>query len=415
MYIVLPLCYSRYMLKKIPIQDLLPGMYVVDSGLSWLEYPYLYLKEGMVPTAEAVAAIVAEGYTEAVIDTELSLLPQRDDTEQAISRSLQELPEFYPPPPLVSVGEEIGNAHAAYVATVSHAKTFMHDVRLGNAVDVHAAEPLIDDIINSVTRNSDALVGLAKLRSFDKYTFTHSVNVSLLSVVFGRFLGKTQEEQKALGLAGLFHDIGKQLVPESVLNKPGKLSKAEFAIMQQHPLLGVRHMYAAHTPQKNVANNAVMTGMLEHHEKFNGSGYPRGLRGDQIHETGRIIAIADIYDALTSRRVYKQAMPAHKALGLMYSMRGKEFHPGYVERFIKCLGVYPVGSTVRLNTGHIAVVAESNPKAPLQPQIIVVSGAAGPIAPRKLDLAGQHKLRIEASVNPATCGVNPVDVLEFAA
>lgn len=398
------------MLKKIALEDLQPGMYVVDSGLSWLEFPYLYMKEGMISTASVIKGIVAEGYTEAVIDTELSVGFGAGAGEEDLVRDLQELPEFFPPPPLVTIGQELDKAKAMYVDSVRYAKVLLEDVRLGKAVDVYSSGLLVEDIISSVTRNSDALVGLSKLRVFDEYTFTHSVNVAVLTVVFGRFLGKTDDELKALGMAGLFHDIGKQLIPDAVLNKPGKLTDEEFIVMKQHPLLGFKHLYEQAGAKKNV-ETVVVRGIVEHHEKYNGTGYPRGLTGSAISEVGRIIAVADVYDALSSRRVYKAPMAPHKALGLMYSMRGKEFYPGYVERFIKCLGIYPVGTTVLLNTGHVAVVSASNPKAPMQPTVVVVRGPSGRLSPRYLDLSDQLELRIESTVDPAPLGIDPVAVL----
>ncbi|UZP67000.1 HD-GYP domain-containing protein [Desulfovibrio mangrovi] len=403
------------MLKKIAIDDIRPGMYVVDSGLSWLEYPYLYMKEGMISSQITLNAIISEGYTEAVIDTELSMgaVLGGENGDEALSRDLEGLPEFFPPPPIIPVAEEMDKAKSVYSDTVRYARTLMDGVRMGKAIDLEDSSLLVEEIIGSVTRNCDALTGLSKLRTFDEYTFSHCVNVSVLSVVFGRFLGKTEDELRMLGQAGLFHDVGKQLVPSAVLNKPGRLTPEEFAVIKQHPLLGCKHLYGQDDGRR--IEQAIMMGMLEHHEKFNGTGYPRGLSGDGISEMGRIIAVVDVYDALSSRRVYKAPMHPHKALGLMYSMRGKEFHPGYVERFIKCLGIYPVGSTVRLNTGHVAVVTISNPREPLHPLITVVADKAGPIVPRKLDLAGQYKVRIESTLDPLEVGIDPVAVLEKAA
>lgn len=406
---------AQPVLKKIAIEDMRPGMYVVDSGLSWLEYPYLYMKEGMISSQVAVEAIVAEGYSEAVIDTELSIgiSSGGESGEEALSRDLDALPDFFPPPPIVSVAEELDKAKFVYSDSVRYARSLMEGVRMGGAVDLAASTTLVEDIIGSVTRNCDALTGLSKLRSFDEYTFSHCVNVSVLCVVFGRFLGKSEEELRLLGLAGLFHDVGKQLVPTAVLNKPDKLTPEEFAVMKQHPLLGCKHLYGQEAGRS--MEQAVLLGMLEHHEKYNGTGYPRGLSGSRISEIGRIIAVVDVYDALSSRRVYKAPMHPHKALGLMYSMRGKEFYPGYVERFIKCLGIYPVGSTVRLNTGHVAVVAASNPREPIQPLVMLVADKAGPIVPRRLDLSGQYTVRIESTLDPVEVGIDPVAVLENAA
>ncbi len=402
------------MLKKIAIQDLRPGMYVVNSGLSWIEYPYLYMREGVVATEDAVRAIAAEGFTEAVIDTDLcvGLDMASVESEADISHRISALAEYIPPGPTVALSEELKRAVALYSDSVKQARSIMDDVRMGRALDVDASSPVVEEIIGSVTRNCDALTGLSKLRSFDEYTFTHCVNVAVLAVVFGRFLGKTEDDLRVLGMAGLFHDVGKQLVPQDVLNKPGKLTEAEFVQMKQHPSLGYNHLKKQAGAEGGEVNPVVLAGVLEHHEKYNGTGYPGGLAGDTISEAGRILAVADVYDALTSQRVYKAPMLPHKALGLMYSMRGKEFHPGYVERFIKCLGIYPVGTTVLLNSGHVGVVYGSNPRIPLQPQVLVAAGSLGAILPRRVDLAEHPQLRVSSVADPARYGMNPEQLLE---
>lgn len=395
------------MLKKITTDMLQPGMYVVDAGLSWLENPYLYMTEGVVRSREHIGSIIDDGYQEVIIDTERSAGCADPKAEQeAIAKDLRDMANYLPPAPEFPLSDELPKARKVYEESVNYARSLINDIRLGKALDVNAAEPLVDDILESVTRNCDALVGLTKLRSFDEYTFSHSVNVSVLAVAFGRFLGKDDVAQRRLGLAGLFHDIGKLLVPAEILNKPGRLTEEEYAVMKQHPLLGFEH-----AQKQRSFDNDILLGMVDHHEKFNGKGYPRGLSGNEISEAGRIIAIADVYDALTSKRVYKTPMSTHKALGLMYSMRENDFHPGYVERFVKCLGIYPVGSVVRLNTGHVAVVASSNPTAPLKPEVVVVRAPGGLVRPTKVNLSAHESMRIETGMDAAAEGIDPAGII----
>lgn len=321
------------MLKKIAVADVRPGMYVVDMGLSWLENPYLYTQEGLLQSERDIAGIRAEGYLEVFIDTRRSLI--EEDTagltdEELISGEVQRtLAAEEALAPLIPLSEEMGEAREVYAQSVSFARDAMESMRKSGVVDVAASEPLVEDVLASVTRNANALVGLTKLRASDEYTYAHCINVSVLSVVFGRHLGFGELTLRRLGMAGLFHDLGKSLVPEGILNSPRKLSPQEFDVMRQHPQLGYDQVCNA-----NNIPEEVCLGMLEHHEKYNGLGYPRGLAGENISVIGRILAVADVYDALTSRRVYKEAMLPHKALGLMYGMRGQDFFPGMVERFI---------------------------------------------------------------------------------
>lgn len=230
------------MLKKIAVADVRPGMYVVDMGLSWLENPYLYTQEGLLQSERDIAGIRAEGYLEVFIDTRRSLI--EEDTagltdEELISGEVQRtLAAEEALAPLIPLSEEMGEAREVYAQSVSFARDAMESMRKSGVVDVAASEPLVEDVLASVTRNANALVGLTKLRASDEYTYAHCINVSVLSVVFGRHLGFGELTLRRLGMAGLFHDLGKSLVPEGILNSPRKLSPQEFDVMRQHPQLG---------------------------------------------------------------------------------------------------------------------------------------------------------------------------------
>ncbi|MBL3580891.1 MAG: HD-GYP domain-containing protein, partial [Desulfovibrio alaskensis] len=287
----------------------------------------------------------------------------------------------------------------------------MEGAREGRPVDLKAAEPLVEDIIQSVSRNAGALIGFAKLRAYDLYTYTHSLNVSLLAVAFGKYLGLDTVALRQIGLAGLFHDLGKALIPDFILNCPGRLTPEEFSVMKRHPVLGRDVL-----PGGGRIPDMVLEGMLQHHEKFNGTGYPAGLKGDAISEAGRIIAVVDVYDALTSKRPYKNAMLPNKALSILYSMAGEEFYPGYVEHFIKCIGIYPVGQIVRLNTGQVGVVSATDPAVPLRPEVIVVRDPLGrPAPPRLIRLADVISVSVTETLEAAHAGIDAARVLQDGA
>ena len=177
-----------------------------------------------------------------------------------------------------------------------------------------ASRVMVGAVVDSAVRNADALLTLCKLRRHDAYTFTHGVNVSVLATAFGVSLGLSREDLQELGLAGLYHDLGKTGIPDAILNKPGRLTEAEYVRVKQHPALGGKLLAGLGLSE------GVLRGVIEHQERFDGSGYPRGLSGAAIHKWGRVLALADVYDALTSRRSYKRALLPTRALAVIHGM-----------------------------------------------------------------------------------------------
>ncbi|QJB55876.1 HD-GYP domain-containing protein [Pseudodesulfovibrio sp. zrk46] len=302
----------------------------------------------------------------------------------------------------VTLQVEMRHADKLYGEAVNYAKGFMDDVRDGKTIDVNEAMPLVNEFIDSVFRNDSAAAAICKLRAFDEYTYTHCINVSILSVILAKKLGYTREQLEVVGMAGMFHDVGKAIIPNSILNKPGKLTDDEMKVMRTHPL----HSYKILSAQKDIPED-VIRGAVEHHEKYDGSGYPRGLKGEQISEIARLLAVVDVYDALTSRRVYKDPMPPSKVLAMMYKWRVTDFHPNTVEQFIKSLGVYPVGSFVRLTSGDHGVVILTASEQPLKPTVRVVYDRKIKQIPMKdIDLSKEKRLKVDDVVNPDDHGVD---------
>ncbi|WP_460033172.1 HD-GYP domain-containing protein [Megalodesulfovibrio paquesii] len=357
------------------VWELKAGMFVADTGLSWLEHPHLYDKEGLIVSAEQVDALVKEGYVDVFVDPARSTYVfEIDDLsdEKSMADDVRTLPESKDEGAAEvqarheAMQAEMATAKKLYVDAIKNVRSYLDAAREGTLPELGASEALVEQVIESLLRSDDALVSLTKLKSFDEYTYTHSLNVSVLSVSFGKALRLPKHQLQLLGLAGLFHDLGKQRIPPEVLNKPGKLTSEEFEVIKSHPERGHALCLAA-----GLKEPAVLRGILEHHEKYNGSGYPARLQGSGVHLFGRIITVADVYDALTSRRVYKNGMLPNKALSIMYNMRGEDFFPGMVERFIKSVGIYPVGSLVRLSDFSHGVVVSANPFSPLLPMVRV--------------------------------------------
>lgn len=397
------------MYKEINVKDLRVGMFVTDTGLPWIEHPYLYAEEGEVADQSQVDRIIRQGFQNVFIDTDRGSYRVQPEPESPPVNGGDGLVHR---PNLVPIEEEVQVARKLYVDSVHFAREFMRGAQAGERVDVEKSEGLVQDMVDSVARNRDALVSLSKLRTFDEYTFSHCINVAVIAVSFGHYLGLIPAQLKALGVCGLFHDLGKARIPAEVLNKPDKLTDAEFEIIKAHPLRG----YQMLKEQQSVTPD-ILLGIVEHHEKHNGQGYPRRLAGDQISLFGRILALADIYDAITSKRVYKESISPNKALQIMFGMREQTFPTALVATFIKFLGVYPVGSLVRLSDGTCGVVCESNPYRAHEPVIKVVFDRDMRAVPeRKTDLAKAvlskgRRLEIAECLDPARFGVDPARFL----
>jgi HD-GYP domain-containing protein (c-di-GMP phosphodiesterase class II) len=245
----------------------------------------------------------------------------------------------------------------------------------------------VDGIIEELLANKSVMVNMIDLKCFDNYTYMHSVNVAVLSVVMGIALGLERETLSRLGLSAILHDIGKVFISNKIINKPGTLTDKEFEEMKKHCQLG--HDYAR-TQIK--LSQAVCTGIVDHHEKYDGSGYPNGKKGGEISRFGKIIVLADIYDALTSERPYRKALSPSDAIE--YVLGGVEslFDPRVSSAFIRKVAPYPVGSTVRLSSGDTAIVLENYEEVCLRPRVRVIKKGDEDVTPYELNLATDYSL-----------------------
>lgn len=284
----------------------------------------------------------------------------------------------------VDVGHEIQKATGHYEQAKSVAQGIMSGLRVGRTLDINKAREVVNDCVDSILRNDDALLLLTKLKHKDEYTAEHSLNVSILSAAFGKRLGLLEEEIRTLGLCGLLHDIGKSKIPTDILQKPGSLTPEEYGIMQNHAnwgrdiLMGLpRVVHAA----IDVAYN--------HHERLDGKGYPRGLVDYQIPYFAKIVAIVDTYDAITSNRAYDRGRSSMEALEIINRFRDRQFDAELAREFILMIGIYPPGSIVEMESGEVAIVIASNPKNRRKPKIMLVRDANKQRLPkyRLLDLA----------------------------
>jgi HD-GYP domain-containing protein (c-di-GMP phosphodiesterase class II) len=287
-------------------------------------------------------------------------------------------------PPSVAASEELPRARRIVREASQIIYGVMHDVRQGNEPSFDQVGPVVERITESVLRNNGALLSLARAKNKDNYTYMHSVSVCALLVCFGRALGMGRNDLHQLGIGGMLHDVGKFTIPDRILNKPGPLTDEEFAEMKTHAGQS-RHMLSA-TPGMS---QRVIEIAAEHHERHDGSGYPEGLKGEAISLMGQMAAICDVYDAITSDRVYRKAIPPTEALSKIYRWSEIHFSPNLVQTFLRTIGIYPVGSLVMLESGRLAVVLEQHAASLLTPCVRIIFHARGNyyVPPEDLDLS----------------------------
>lgn len=399
------------MIQKISANELVPGMRVANPNFPWLSNPFLYTTEGVVATKGEIDQILANGFLEVYIEISTDPALAGKDVTEIIQEKIPEtkIVRFDKANPTVLLEKELPVARALYDDSVRFAHNTILSLQNGQELPLEQGTKIVGEILDSITRNYNALLGIVKLRVCDEYTYTHCINVCTLSTLLSVQIGFEENAVKEVGLAGLFHDIGKANIPKSILNKKGKLTDAEFEVIKNHPDLGIQHVLHLNLPKE------IISGIRDHHEKINGEGYPRGLKGKEISQTARIISIVDVYDALTSRRVYKKPMIAHQALSLMYSMKDKDFDGVLIEQFIRSQGIYPVGSVVKLSSGWSGVVVQINPEKPLFPKISLIRNPLGHNMYEKeiIDLSQQDQIKVIRVMTPSESGIDPTSAIPF--
>jgi len=356
------------MLKKIRLDQLKVGMYVYDFNCSWMDHPFLSNRM-VVSSQERIDKIAMVGIRELYIDTAKGLdvddAPTMEETMAAIEEELLDIAEHGAVPVAhIPVAEEM--ARAAKIKDRAHhlVREAMRDVRLGRAVQMEEVEPVVQDITASILRSPGALTSLLRIKTKNDYTFLHSVTVCALMVAFCRADGLDAETIHQAGLGGLLHDIGKALVPDAILNKPGRLTEKEFDIIRRHPQDGHDILL-----KSGNFGPIPLDITLHHHERVDGSGYPKQLPGEHISTITQMAALMDVYDAITSDRCYHKAIPPAQALRRLYDWSKTEFDPQVVQAFIRCIGIYPIGSLVLLQSGRLAVVTEEHERNLLAPKV----------------------------------------------
>lgn len=355
------------MLKQINVQDLRVGMYLQELGGSWLDHPF-WRNKFVIEDSDDIRLILESGIKTVWIDDTrgLDVLASAAEKTPEPQSTAPEASPTKGSPRQTPIAEEMQRAARICDQAKSAVISMLHEVRMGNAVDVEAVGPLVEEISSSVIRNPGALISLARLKTADDYTYMHSVAVCALMVALARQLDMKEEELREVGMAGLLHDIGKAVMPMDVLNKPGKLSNEEFNIIRGHPEAGYKLL-----KEGNAVSEIAMDVCLHHHEKIDGTGYPHRLKDDEISIYAKMGAVCDVYDAITSNRPYKSGWCPAESLRRMTEWSSGHFDEKVFKAFVKSIGIYPIGTLVRLKSGRLGVVVDQTEKSLLSPKIKV--------------------------------------------
>lgn len=405
------------MRKKTDVADLRLGMYVEDLDRPWMETPYLLQGVHLrtFKDLEEIQRLCQYVY----VDTDRSFTI---DTPEEKARDVPTL-QLHPPrkvPKLpihranyedsIAFEEEAPRAANVHHEVKALLENMEHDVRSGHSIDSKATRAAVTQLVESVVRNPDAMMWHTQLKRKDEYTALHSLNVCVFALAFGRHLGLSRDVLNELGLGALLHDVGKLRIPLEILNKAGPLTEKEMDLMRHHPLFGAEVLRQSEGLSEQVIDIA-----RSHHERADGSGYPHGLTLEKIGPLAQLVSVVDYYDAMTSDRVYRNGVASTQVTKLLYETRGHLFEASVVEEFIRCLGIFPVGSLVELHSGEVGIVVSLNRRWHLRPKLLLVLDAEKhPYQPlHMVDLAalgervGAHQ--IAHALDPGSYGINVRD------
>ena len=402
-------------IKKIVSARLEPGMFIHDLNCGWMDHPFLTTRfklESERDLKKIVEAGIREVYIDTALGSDVGDAPAAAEVLQELDRELSQVAETESAAPRASTREELARAGKIHAEANLIMRSILNDVRLGRQVHVERMEPVVDKLAGSILRNSGALISLNRIKNKDEYTFQHSVSVATLLMAFCRGLAFDEETLRQAGIGGMVHDVGKMQTPDGILNKPGKLTDDEFAVMRHH-VVASREILEV-TP--NISPTALQVA-AQHHERYDGSGYPNRLKGDGISRIGQMAAIIDVYDAITSDRVYHKGLPPTEALRKLFEWSKFHFNPELVHAFARVVGIYPVGALVRLESERLAVVVEQRESSMLQPLVRVVFDAKRNhyLKPEDVDLSrpmGKGGAdRIVGHESPETWRIEPMKFL----
>ncbi len=388
-------------MKEISIGELKPGMYVQDIVK---QNGNLVIKsQGKVTSRAIVKNLKAKGILRLVIDPSKEFVPEAEVSPTIPTSDEPAIPNQATPPERVktSFKDEISRAKSLHDKGKGLQKRLLSSVAKNLPIDLKLPTEFAQHLVGSIDRNPNALMCLTKIREKDSYLLEHSLNVAVLLANFAKHIELPEVEIQELALAGFLHDIGKIKVPDEILHKPGRLTDDEMDVMRKHVDYGIETLEEMKLPA------ALIRTMAEHHERLDGNGYPQGKKDQEISLFGKMIAIVDTYDAITAHRCYKAGMPSQKALKILLEDSPVKYDMALVQKFVKCVGVYPVGSLVKLTGEQVGMVVEQRPDAPLKPIVKVFYSTRTDTYSAMIDLDLRHsQYKIEKAVMPEEFGID---------
>jgi len=410
--------------------DLRWGMYISQLDRPWLETPFLF--QGFELQAPQEMDLLKKHCKYVYIDVEkgLDVLPPRNHAEydarmraiqveeEQIDRRVRQIAESPTAPrerpayiDLAPFEKEIVRAKEIEASARETMREVLDRVQKGKDFNIALAAKVVTNMVDSIIRNPDALVCLTYLRNINEYTALHSIRSCILGIAFGRHLVFSKDELIDLGLGLLLHDVGMVKIPKEPLAKTTGLTTQEFKAMTRHVGWGV-----AILKKSGGIPPLAMQVVQQHHERRDGAGYPVGLKGDMVSQAGLIGSIVDVYDAVTSDRTYAGGLSAEDTLKRMYEWREKDFHPQLVEEFIRCMGIFPIGSLVELSTGSIGVVITINRARRLKPKVaLVLTAGRTPYSQKVITDLMEHRdgkgqeIKIARVLPVGSYGIHPMD------
>ncbi|WP_421712965.1 HD-GYP domain-containing protein [Alteromonas abrolhosensis] len=379
------------MIKKITIDQLVPGMFV--HQILEQKGALKVKSQGRVTSDDVITALKKRGVKTLAIDTDKAFNVGERESSSAAETCPTPTSTDSVKSKKVSLENELVRAEKLHKQGKAIQKLLLASVQKEMPFDASIPKAFSSKLVASVDRNPDALLCLTKIREKDDYLLEHSLNVAILLANFANYLGMSEDEVQDLSYAGFLHDLGKIKIPDEILHKPGRLTDSEMEVMKGHVKHGVDYLKSTEIAPP------LIQAISEHHERLDGLGYPAGTKGDDISQAGRMLAIADMYDALTADRVYKPGMSSQRAFSILMSDAPTRLDQSLVQQFIKCLGVYPVGSLVLLSNDRLAMVLEQK-DSPLTPLVKVFYSVRNNhyLTPKDIDLSSDKTVSITKAV-----------------
>ncbi len=390
---------------KVDAGDLRVGMYVAELDRPWLGTPFLFQgfliesREDLEQLKAICVYVLVDELKSQVTVAGVGKPVDDNATEASGKPPVPGKPAHSPA--LADNANRLTTTHATAQQSVGQ---LLSNATEGGSIDISESQTIVERLVRQ-SANLNVIMQLANIRQKHDWNTTHALNTAIFAIAFARHLGHSEDRLRLIGLGAILHDIGKTRVPAEILNKPGKLMDAELAILKRHPADGYEML-------KNSSNvpDEVLEIIRCHHERINGSGYPHGLRGDELPVSVCITAVADAYETLTADKPYQAAIMPVDALQRLRASGAEEFGQELIQEFVRFIGLYPIGSLVKLNSGEIAVVISSDPKKRLRPMIMMIRDGQGMnVHPRRLiNLAAlpEEKLSINTIIDPKQHGLD---------